>query len=124
MSVNFFHLILIIFFIQIPYPLFLGNELKVAFMEAVKKVIPALNVMETPDIEAGVTHAPVLEAIWPTEVAKVRTCIYFVAFIVEYYVSCILEGGQSFIYQFHNRKIEKIEKNFACLLKCTKHNIL
>ena len=109
MSVNFFHLILIIFFIQIPYPLFLGNELKVAFMEAVKKVIPALNVMETPDIEAGVTHAPVLEAIWPTEVAKVRTCIYFVAFIVEYYVSCILEGGQSFIYQFHNRKIEKIE---------------
>ena len=78
-------------------------------MEAVKKVIPALNVMETPDIEAGVTHAPVLEAIWPTEVAKVRTCIYFVAFIVEYYVSCILEGGQSFIYQFHNRKIEKIE---------------
>ena len=78
-------------------------------MEAVKRVIPALNGMETPDIEAGVTHAPVLEAIWPPEMAKVCTCIYFVAFIVEYYVSCILEGGQSFIYQFHNRKIEKIE---------------
>ena len=67
---------MLIFFI--PYP-FSGNELTVAFIDSVKKVIPALEQMQTPDVEDGVNHDSIIEVICLDDISKVR--IDFINFI-------------------------------------------
>ena len=73
---NYFLIAVLIFFI--PYP-FSGNELTVAFIDSVKKVIPALEQMQTPDVEDGVNHDSIIEVICLDDISKVR--IDFINFI-------------------------------------------